>query len=625
MDPVFWISRILPAADSETERSITGIRRPPSGKDGCEHLPGCRKEAWKMEAKKTKQQMQEDRNRLMRVCRGDEPADLVLINGRLINVFTDEILEEPIAIADGKIAGIGDYEGKQVVDLQGGYVLPGLIDAHLHIESSMASPSVLSPALLAHGVTSAVVDPHEMVNAAGAAGLDYMLEDAAQAEIDYFFMIPSSVPSCDFEVTGCGTFSAEEMKPYLDSPQVLGLAETMRFGDVIEQEERMQAKLDLFADRVIDGHGPGLKGKALQAYHLAGVANDHEATTGQDAIDRLRAGFWLLIRQGSGAKNLRDLLKALLEKKIPLDRCAFCTDDKHLEDILEEGTIDDCLRQAVALGCSPLQAVRMASLQPAVHYGLKHKGALSAGYDADFLVVRDLKDFEIESVWKDGRPADLSLRAGRVDIPQALRHSVHLPSFTADDLQPVSTSVAMEMVGGQLLTGRKEVFFEVREGETLAQALDRTDLNLLCAMERYGKTGEFACCLLSGFGLKNGAIAASYAHDSHNAIALGDSPEDIALALRTLESADGGFVLVENGTVWKALSLPGAGLISTQCADSLADEIEAMKTKAREMGVPQEIDPFANLSFLSLPVIPELRLVPQGLYEISSRSFLSDR
>lgn len=557
------------------------------------------------------------KEKIIRSALGLEKSDLVLKNTRTVNVFTGQILEDSIAITDGIIAGFGDYEGREEIDLKGKYVLPGLIDSHIHIESTMAIPSVLSPVLLSKGVTTIIADPHEIVNAAGRDGLDFMLEDAARSDIDIFFMVPSSVPSCDFEMNGAGTFSAEQMKAYADNPLILGLGEVMRFNDVLDQNGEMMKRLDLFSEKVTDGHAPGLSGKQLNAYRAAGVETDHEAITVKEAIERLQNGFALLMREGSGARNVKTLLCGLLERNISLYNCCFCTDDKHLEDIIEEGTIILCLKEAVECGCDPVEAVRMATLNPARTFGLKTRGAIAPGYDADLVVVDDLKDFKIDCVFRHGRLFDLghARESALNNVPEALRHSVKIPEITSEELLsllPEGEQVVIEMVPEQLQT--------IKRIEDVQEPSQK--YNLLLAAERYGKKGSYAAALLKGFNLKNGAIASTIAHDSHNVIAAGDNAEDLLMAVKRLEEIEGGLVLVENGEVCEELSMPAGGLMSAENPEFLEQKIRKMKAKARAMGVPEGIDPFANLSFLSLPVIGEVRLTTEGIYDFGLQKFI---
>lgn len=553
--------------------------------------------------------------RLVQAAAGERKADLVLKNARIVNVYTSQILSGDIAIQDGTIAGIGSYEGETETDLEGRIVVPGLIDAHFHVESSMSVPSLLAPVLLQHGVCTVIADPHEIVNAAGTAGLDFMLEDAKNAALEYRFMIPSSVPSCDFEVNGAGFFDADQMKPYASRTDVLGLAEVMRMQDVLQSRKDMADKLDLFRNKVIDGHAPGLTGKSLQAYRAAGVDNDHEAESYEEALERLQNGFQLLIREGSGARNLKKILTGLLEHHIPLNRCSFCTDDKHIEDIFEEGTIDHAIRTAIALGCDPIEAVRMATLNTADHYGLHDRGAVAPGCVADLLVLDDLDTFSIHSVYRNGKKAETS-PVQTAPLPESLRASVKLPDIQTEDIPEFSGwQDIIELLPGQL--GTAHIRENLPEG-----ACPSGDCSLLLAAERYGKTGEFALCPLKGYGLRQGAIAMSYAHDSHNVIAAADSAEDLLLALKTLQEIQGGMVLVEKGKVFDAIPMEAAGLMSLLPAEELTRRVRLMKEKAVEMGVQNGIDPFAHLSFLSLPVIPEIRLTPQGLYDVIQGRFI---
>lgn len=567
------------------------------------------------------------KEKIIRSALGINQADLVLKNAKIVNVFTGQILDENVAITNGIIAGCGDYEGRKEIDLKGKYVLPGLIDSHIHIESTMAIPSVLSPVLLSKGVTTIIADPHEIVNAAGKNGLDFMLEDAARSDIDIYFMVPSSVPSCDFEINGAGVFSAKQMEAYRNNPKILGLGEVMRFNDVLNQDGEMMKRFDLFSQKVIDGHAPGLSGKQLNAYRAAGIETDHEAITVKEAIERLQNGFALLMREGSGARNVKTLLSGLLKEKISLYNCCFCTDDKHLEDIIEEGTIILCLKEAVECGCDPVEAIRMATLNAARTFGLKTKGAIAPGYDADLVVVDDLKDFKIDCVFCHGRlfvseqDSQSSFKEGTKGksalnkIPEALRHSVKIPEITSEELLsllPEGEQVVIEMVPKQLQTIKR---MEDAQGPS-------QKYNLLLAAERYGKKGSYAAALLKGFNLKNGAIASTIAHDSHNVIAAGDNVRDLLIAIKRLEEIEGGLVLAENGEVFEELSMPAGGLMSAENPQFLDQKIRKMKAKARKMGIPEGIDPFANLSFLSLPVIGEVRLTTEGIYDFGLQKFI---
>lgn len=563
---------------------------------------------------------------------GRRECDLVLKNARIVNVFTDQILDGDIGICQGKIVGTGSYAGKQEIDLKGKYVLPGLIEAHFHIESTMLTPAALGSVLLSQGVTTAICDPHEIVNACGSKGMEFMLENARKSALDYYFMIPSSVPCCDFEVNGAGQFDVTQMEPFIGQDRVLGLAEVMRMDDILQGRTEMLEKAARFkeAGLTIDGHAPMLSGATLQAYRQAGIENDHEAATAAEAIERLQNGFTLFLREGSGAHNLEDLLSGLLNAHMPLSHCCLCTDDKHIEDILKEGTICWSVKKAVSLGCPPIEAIKMATLHPATHYHLKTKGAIAPGFDADLVIVDNLREFTILNVYKNGQSVLLSANSLHSNHPDsyvldpgklekeypALVNTIHLPSFDEHDLnKALVASPVIELVDNQLLT-RSVDAADLSDGQ-------KAQCNYVCAMERYGKTGEFACGLLKGFNLHDGALAASYAHDSHNIIGAGDNFKDLALAIHELEAIGGGYVLVEKGQVIFRLPLPAGGLMSNQDAQSVNQIAAQMKAKIRQMGVKPGVDPFTTLSFLSLPVIPEIRITPQGLYDVRRREFIN--
>lgn len=573
---------------------------------------------------------------LIEAAQSQTLCDVVLKNARIVNVFTDQVLEGDISIYKGKIAGIGTtYKGLKEIDLEGKTVVPGFIDAHFHIESSMVTPAALGNVLLSQGVTTAICDPHEIVNVCGSKGMEFMLENARKSALDYYFMIPSSVPSCDFEVNGAGQFDVAQMEPFIGQDGVLGLAEVMRMDDILQGIPKMLEKVVRFkeAGLTIDGHAPMLSGAPLQAYRQAGIENDHEAATAAEAIERLQNGFTLFLREGSGAHNLEDLLSGLLNAHIPLSHCCLCTDDKHIEDILEEGTICWSVKKAVSLGCPPLEAIKMATLHPAMHYHLKTKGAIAPGFDADLVIVDNLREFKILNVFKNGQSVLLSADSLHSNHPDSsvldqngleqngleqeypnLVNTIHLPAFDERDLKKaLVASPVIELVDNQLLT--RSVDVADLSDEQKAQC------NYVCAMERYGKTGEFACGLLKGFNLHHGALAASYAHDSHNIIGAGDNFKDLALSIHELEVIGGGYVLAEKGQVIFRLPLPIGGLMSHQDAQSVNQIAAQMKAKIRQMGIRPGVDPFTTLSFLSLPVIPEIRITPQGLYNVPMRYF----
>ena len=553
-----------------------------------------------------------DWKRMLRCARGEEPADIVLKGGAVLNVFTEEFQLADVAICGGTIVGIGTYDGVTEVDCAGKYVVPGFIDAHVHLESSMAAPGEFSKVLAQAGTTAVVNDPHEIVNVCGRAGLDYFLACAEKMLIDAWFMLPSSVPAADSDVNGCGEFLAADMKDYVNHPRVLGLAETMRFMDCITGEEKMHDKLSLFRGRRIDGHAPGLSGRDLQAYRLAGVENDHECTGYGEVLEKLRAGFTILMREGSGAKNVEILVTALLEEGLPLENCLFCTDDKHLAEIVADGHISTCVRKAIALGVPTAKAYKMASYNAARYYGLPRLGAIAAGYRADLLLVDDIADPRPSDVMVKGRflteedyAADLS-----VPVPEALIHTVSIPPLTPADIALPCGSEAdvIGIIPDQILTARRRTAVGTKDGFFVP---DET-YNKICMVDRHGRTGKVGTGVLCGLSICGGAVATTVAHDAHNLIAAGDNDEDILLAVETLRRMQGGYAVVSNGAVLGTLPLPIAGLMSDGSFPYVIRTLSELEDKARSLGVPEGVDPFITLSFLALTVLPEARITLDG-------------
>ncbi|NBK97036.1 MAG: adenine deaminase [Erysipelotrichia bacterium] len=553
------------------------------------------------------------------MARKEKPADLVLKGGKILNVFSKEWIVGDIAIADEKIVGIGSYDGLQTIDVQGKYLVPGFIDAHMHIESSMLMPQELEKVLLKKGTTSIIVDPHEMVNVKKEIALEYLLEAIKHMYLDVYVMLPSSVPCSDFESNGAGAFSAEDMKPYLHHPRILGLGETMRFMDVIHGEKRMLDKLLLFQDRMIDGHAPAVCAEMLQAYVYAGVNNDHECSTFEEAMEKLRAGMNIFIREGSGARNVEALVNGFLKHNISFDHCMFCTDDKHLEDIESEGHISYCIQKAIALGVPIISAYLMATYQSAMVYGLKHKGALAAGYDGDIVVLDDIEKVQIHQVYKAGQAVDKITYEKAVPIDERLLHSVILPKISKEDiaLKCKALNDVIVMQAHELTTlHAKEVIG--KETYFIANQV----YNKLCVIERHGHNGNIAVAPLKNFNIKNGAIATTVAHDSHNLIVAGDNDEDILLAIKEVERLQGGYVIASQGNIIETLPLRICGLMSEEDCESVRKQTAKMLKIARELGVNEEIDPFITLSFMALPVIPEIRLCDKGLFDVVNQCFI---
>ena len=556
-----------------------------------------------------------DRKHRLDCANGIEKADIVLKNGNVLNVFTEEIIQADVAICGDMIVGVGSYDGKEEIDCTGRYLVPGFMDAHMHIESCMVTPGELAKALVRAGTTTIVADPHEIVNVSGAKGLDYFLQCAQNMLVNVFYMIPSAVPATDVETNGCGEFLASDMIKYADNERVLGLGETMRFAECYQGEKRMADKIELFAKKHIDGHAPGILGKAVQAYRLAGVENDHECATPEEVLDKLRAGFRIYIREGSGAKNLETLLQTMLDAGVSLDSCAFCTDDKHIEEINADGHISTCIRKAIALGVPVAKAYKLGSYQPAMFYGLKDYGAIGAGYHADIVFLDNLEEVRPAQVMKDGRILSEADYAGdySVEVPEELLHTVHVGDVTKERIQLVcdGKTDVIQMIPQQIVT--KHLIEEVPTAG--GYFVPNEIYNKICVVERHGKTGEIGVAPLKGFGIKGGAVATSVAHDSHNLIVAGDNDEDILLAIQAVEEAQGGYVIVSGGKIVDMLPLPIAGLMSDKASDEVTKKVASMLKETAKLGISKDVDPFITLSFMALTVIPEVRITERGIYK----------
>lgn len=554
---------------------------------------------------------------LIAVAAGRSAPDLVFKNASVLNVFTQEIIRADVAVCGSAIAGVGSYSAPKEIDCKGLFLCPGLIDAHCHIESSMAVPAEFSRAVLPSGTTTLIADPHEIVNVCGAQGFQFMLDAADQAACDIFYMLPSCVPATEFETAGAA-FQPSDMQGFLSHPRVLGLAEVMNFPGVLAGDSSVLNKIRLFDKRSIDGHAPGLLGNALQAYASAGIASDHEATSFAEAAEKARAGLAVLVREGSAAHNLRDILSGVLRERLPTRRFLFCTDDKHLDDIRRDGHIAHNVRMAIQLGVSPMEAISMATYNTAEHYGLRDRGAVAAGRRADLLLLSDLKTMRIEAVYKDGIPAGerMKSRAVPYDIPQAVLRSVHLNSVAAEDIQLHVSGITdvMEMIPSQLLTRH------LREEVPAVNGVFRPSAEYakLCVLERHGKNGNIAVAPLKGYGISGGAVATSVAHDSHNIIAAGDNDGDIVLAINHIREIHGGYAVARSGKVTGSLSLRVAGLMSDKPYEAVERETSAILAAAQPLQITEGIDPFIGLSFLALPVIPTLRLTDKGLIDLFS-------
>lgn len=554
--------------------------------------------------------------RRLRAARGELEADLVLAGGRVANVYTGEWLNLDVALFDGVIVGLGDYAGPRI-ELNGRYVLPGFIDGHLHLESSMLSPRELARALLPLGTATVVVDPHEIANVLGDRGLDYLLAASQNLPLDIFFMLPSCVPASPLETSGA-RLEAEHLASYRQHPRVLGLAEVMNFPGVASGNPDLLKKLALFPQGPVDGHAPLLSGKSLNAYRLTGIGSDHECTDPAEALEKLRLGFYLMAREGSLAKNLADLLPAV--PKAALRRTMLVTDDCHPGDLLSTGHLTHLLKLAVAQGLDPVQAVTLVTLNPAEYFRLRDRGAVAPGLAADLVVVHDVKDFRIDKVFKQGK---LLVDRGRllpeVEFPEhpPPPPSFHLKALSLEAFSPVAEGEVVKVIGlipHQLLTEKRLAPAPVQDGRLAADP--GRDLLKLAVIERHRASGNMGLALVQGFGLKRGALASSVAHDSHNLVVVGANETDMLKAAEHVARLQGGLAVVAGGEVLADLPLPIAGLLSPAPLEEVAQAYRRLQTAYRSLG-GELADPFMALSFLALPVIPELKLTDLGLVDVN--------
>lgn len=566
----------------------------------------------------------EQKQKRIEIAAGREKADLVIKNAKIVNVFTNEIISGDIAVHGSLIAGIGKYSGKEEIDANGKYVCPGLIDCHVHIESSMVTPSEFARVVLPHGTTTIIADPHEIANVCGLEGIHFMLNEARAVPMNIFYMMPSCVPATPFENNGAA-LTARVMEPFASSPHILGLGEVMDYPAVLAGDREILNKIDLFDNAVIDGHSTGLSQRDLCAYRAVGVKTNHECTSAEEVIAHLRLGMYAQIREGSAARNLADIITGLVERGMPLDRCMFCTDDKHLQDISREGHINYNIRKAISLGVDPIAAIKMATINPAQCYHLKRLGAIAPGYSADLLILSDLDSFEIEKVLfrgavicEKGKKPDFR-RA--VDDPNVL-NTVRIPDLSLQDfIIKVENDAAnvITLVPNQLIT-RKEKLAVPRDSNN--NFMPDEVFSKIAVIERHKATGNIGLGIVKGFGIRNGAIASTVAHDSHNLIVVGSNDDDMFLAARVLKEANGGYTVVSGGVVIDTLPLPVAGLMSDRDASFVESKLQNMIEAAKKLGVSDGIDPFMTLSFLALPVIPEIRVTDRGLFDVGCFSFI---
>ena len=546
--------------------------------------------------------------------RGVTPADLVLRGGRVFDLITGDLVETDVAICGDTIVGIfGAYEGRQVIDCTGKLLVPGFIDTHLHIESSLVTPFEFDRCVGPRGVTTAICDPHEIANVCGLAGIRYFLEASAETVMDIRVQLSSCVPSTHMETAGAN-LSAADLAPLMDHPRVIGLAEFMNFPGVLFKDEGCLAKLDAFRGRHIDGHAPLLRGKDLNGYISAGIRTEHEATTAEEALEKLRKGLRVLIREGSVSKDLHALIPILTERHAPY--LAFCTDDRNPLDIAEHGHLDYMIRTAIALGAPPLAVYRTASLSAAEAFGLKDRGLIAPGKRADIAVIDTLEGCHASLVLCGGVLAGDAAYAERRIVPPVARHSVKARAVTAESFRTAGNRAETPVIGiipGKIIT--EHLTFDIAPTDGDKRADIARDLVKIAVVERHGVNGNLATGFVKGFGLARGAIASTVCHDHHNIAVVGANPDDMAFAVTRLGQIEGGFVVVEGGRVLAELPLPIAGLMSLEPFETVRDSLIALRAAARSLGVTLE-EPFLQLAFLCLPVIPHLKITDHGMVDV---------
>ena len=556
----------------------------------------------------------------IRVAHGEGKADLLIKNGRVVDVFSGQIEKKEVAIYDGTIVGFGDYRAKKVVDVNGQFLCPGLIDGHVHIESSMVTIPEFARAVVPHGTTSVVIDPHEIANVLGVRGIRFMAESAKNVPLNVFIMIPSCVPATHLETSGA-TLTSSDIKRLLREPWAIGLAEMMNFPGVIFRNPEVLKKIEVARGKRIDGHAPLLTGKELYAYLTAGIRSDHECTTAFEAKEKLKNGMWIMVREGTAAKNLKDLLPLVTPENSR--RFFLVSDDRHPKDLLEEGHVDSIVRKAISLGCDPILAIQMATINAAEYFRIDYLGAIAPGFHADLIIFDQLSRFEVTKVFKDGIlvSKDGRMVHSRTTVSGGRKlqsmGSVRVGAIKKDSLVLRSDNPlakVIQLIPGQIVTKKVTKKIALREG--LAYADLKQDILKIAVVERHHASGNIGVGFVQGFGLKKGAIGSSVAHDSHNLVVVGTNDEDMWKAIRSLQTLRGGMVAVYGGKMISSVPLPIAGLLANASVQQVHKQMQALLASVKTLGCKLP-DPFMILSFLSLPVIPELKLTDKGLVDVN--------
>ncbi len=571
--------------------------------------------------------MNKDLKHLIDVAEKKSIADIVLKNCKIINVFSHEILEGNLAIDSGIIIGMGNYSGNVEIDLNGKYVAPGLIDSHVHIETSMVPPPQFARAVIPKGTTTVIIDPHEIANVCGIKGIEYMLKSSEKIPLTVFCMLPSCVPATNLENSGA-ILEAKDLNGLMKNPRVLGLGEVMNYPAVIQGDRKILDKIYLANknDKMIDGHSPEMSKENLNSYIISGIKTDHECVTIDEMIEKLRRGMYISIREGSAAKNLKSLINGITKENER--RCLFCTDDRHINDIIENGYINNNIKMAIQIGLDPITAIKMATINICECYGIKNLGAIAPGYLADLIIIDNLKDFNILEVMKNGvfvaKNEKPLFKSENIFAPE-VNNTVNIKNICLEDFKiKLTTSKAniMRLIPHSLFT--KKVVRQIDRDQDGYFKFNKTqDILKLAVIERHKATGNIGFALVENFSLKNGAIASTVANDSHNILVIGDNDKDMFLAVKEIEKTQGGVTIVSQGEVLKTLELPIAGLMSDKPVEEVNKILKDMLTIAyKNLNVNKEIEPFMTLSFLALPVIPEIKVTDMGLVDVTNFKFI---
>ena len=557
---------------------------------------------------------------LIEKAKNIDEVDFILKNGTIVDVFNLDTFQGDVAIYKGYIVGIGQFESKgNVIDVSNKFIIPGLIDGHIHIESTMVRPAEFSRALIQHGITTVVTDPHEIANVSGIEGIQFMIDDSKGSIVDILVKLPSSVPATSFENNGA-TLTSQDLQELLDYDEVIGLAEVMDYPSVVNVEPDMMNKMKMCNEKklVIDGHAAGLSDRELDIYSIASIRNDHEAVNAEEAVKRVQKGFNVLVREGSAAKDLIAILPAITEKNST--RFSFCTDDKHLDELVTEGTIDHAVRLAIKNGLDPLIAIQMSTINNANCHRIENKGAVAPGYIADLLVIGNLHDLTIDKVIKNGKIIDTNNlhKVEKIEIPDSIMHSVNMQPISENKLRiPLKEGQQaniIEILPGKLITRKRLDVVDVKDG--YFQSNPEKDYIKMVVCERHHRTGNVGLGIVHGTKLKSGAIASTVAHDSHNIVAAGINDEDITIAIEHLRKIQGGLVIVRNGKIVAEVPLRIAGLMSDQPYEKVAEQLSHLHKQLEEVVYHQSQNLFMVLSFLCLPVIPDIKLTDKGLFDV---------